>query len=777
MDLSEKQIYRFQDVEVNTLCSSLLCGGKERHLRPKSFQVLVYLLENREKLVSKDELMQNVWADTAVTDDALVQSIKEIRRAVGDDSHNSRFIKTIPKAGYRFIGEVENGAYLEEITHVELEIEEDDEKERRSDGATKTGRYFLAVAPSHRLIVIATVICLIITATFVFFRSGKQNAEIVLPNESGKKTVAVMFFENRSQSAELEWLGEGLADMLITNLSNSDKLAVLSRSQLHLLIERSGHRPINLDETLEIARKARAQLIVTGGFAKLGEKIRVDVSLIDANNGQIQASESLIVERAEQILTEIDLLGLRLLAHLGAENRQENRTDLGVAMTANLEAYRFYSLGMEKVQGAQSKEAIEFFEKAIALDADFAMAHARIGYTYAVAWGQAEEGKPHLEKAFRLSERLTEKDRLNIKAWYEIANLDFSATILTYREIINKYPLEIESYRHLGKLLQGEGQTEEAIEVLRRGLAVDAEAKNLYNSLGNILSAEGKHEEAINAHRRFVALVPNEPNAYDSLGLSLQWSGNYAEAIENYNRALEIKPDFEIALVHLANAKFQRGQYREAIEVFRRYIQFAKSDGERARGYNSLAVVYLKKGDLPAAEKAAAEAVKAGKSPIWEPVIIWLESRNAAKIKEFETLIYAPGNFAGRGARLHDRNTLFLRGSLALKKNNADEAIANFRETLRLAPPTWNLLTFEDCLANAYLEIGFLDVAIAEYERILRLNPNYPLVHFHLAQAFEKKGLTDEARNNYRRFLEVWNEADADIPEIISAKNFLARFE
>ena len=77
---------------------------------------------------------------------------------------------------------------------------------------------------------------------------------------------------------------------------------------------------------------------------------------------------------------------------------------------------------------------------------DCSMAHARIGYTYAVSWGIADKAKPHLEKAFKLAERLSEKDRLNINAWYAIANLDYPNAIQIYREIIAKYPLETESY-------------------------------------------------------------------------------------------------------------------------------------------------------------------------------------------------------------------------------------------------------------------------------------------------------------------------------------------
>ena len=90
--------------------------------------------------------------------------------------------------------------------------------------------------------------------------------------------------------------------------------------------------------------------------------------------------------------------------------------------------------------------------------------------------------------------------------------------------------------------------------------------------------------------------------------------------------------------------------------------------------------------------------------------------------------------------------------------------------TIERKPPIWNIESFEDCLANAYLKLDRFDEAIAEYRRIVQLNPNYPLAHFHLAQAFQRKGLDDEARQSYRTFLQIWQNADADIPEIIFAK-------
>src|SRR5260370_30883694 len=99
--------YRCEDVEMDSAQGYLKRGGREQYLRQQSFHVLLYLLERRQRLITKEELIETFWHDTAVTDNALVQCIAEIRKALGDDPRQARFVKTIPKVGYRFISAVE----------------------------------------------------------------------------------------------------------------------------------------------------------------------------------------------------------------------------------------------------------------------------------------------------------------------------------------------------------------------------------------------------------------------------------------------------------------------------------------------------------------------------------------------------------------------------------------------------------------------------------------------------------------------------------------------
>ena len=767
MDSYERQIYCFDDVEIDVERGNLRRNGKDLRLRSKTFQVLAYLIEHRSSDLSKDQIIKDVWKDTAVVDDVLVQSVTDIRRALGDDPHQPRFIRTIPKHGYRFIGSLND-----EKNEAAPLLPVPDHRQARF-ASPFVNRPVLLVS----LLSIAMFLVVSVVGFQILNRGGSPVSGIDLPYAPGKISLAVMFFENQSKDAELDWLREGLADMLITNLSGTERLSVLSRGQLGSLLDRTGHDStdkIDVEDALSITRQTNTAAVITGSFARLGDKVRLDIQLHDTKSGELTAAETLTVEKVDDILTQIDTVSLKLASHLGADISNERGAGLAAVMTDNLEAYRYYSLGLEKADALHNQDAIRLLEKATAIDPEFAMAHARIGYAYAVTGNEPEKGKPHLEKAFHLSARLTEKDRLNIAAWYAIANADYQNAIDQFRQIVAKYPLETEAYYRLARLLLGDGKPEEAVNVLRRGLVADPDAKTLYNGLGGILSFMGRHQEAIAAHQHYVALAPNEPNAYDSLGMTYQWSGDYASAIANYERALELNPDFEVAVIHLANTHFQIGQYQKAIDLYRRYIDKAPSTAEIARGYDSIAAVHLKKGDIGEAEKAAREVYKIKKEWALALHIIAVEKGDRAKANKSEEVFFANYRPHGRGGPNSRRLELYYRGYFALKKGRADEALNNFQEAVRNLPQPWDIDTYEDCLANAYLELGMYDQAIAEYDRILSVNPSYPLAAFHIAQVYKKTGQNGKAAESYRRFLENWKDADADIPEVILAGKFIS---
>jgi tetratricopeptide (TPR) repeat protein/DNA-binding winged helix-turn-helix (wHTH) protein len=792
MEVIGNQAIRFADIEVDPRGGSVRRNGEEVRLRSKSLQVLVYLIEQRDRLVSKEELLQQVWKDTAVTDDVLVQSIVEIRRALGDSSQRPRFVKTIPKAGYRFISSVEeawanpaSGAVvIEEATSFEIEFDReipDPLPATRAVAGQLIGSP-LAQKRHHRLWLIAAtsavLIAAIALAVYFGWQAHKANqpvAEATLTPTAGKLSIAVMYFENQSGQTDMDWLREGLADMLITDLSRSNRFAVLSREQLYLLLDRNGYKPgdkIRLDDALEIARKSHAEAIAIGSFARLGDKIRLNVQLHDSRTGQLLASEALTASRPEDIFAQIDLLSIKLAAHLGiTPESQDAQASLSRVMTDNLEAYRYYSLALEKAHGYHSAEAIALWEKAVALDPQFAMAYARIGYTYAlVRVNEHARAKPYLERAFQLSSRLSEKDKLYIRAWYAQASRDPDEAVRTFYEIIAHYPQETEAYLRLGFLLTGSQERyAESLRVLEQGVAVDPDAKDLYNQLGFAYHRGGRYDEAITAHLRYVQLAPNEPNAYDSLGMSYNEAGRYDEAIAAFDRALALNADFHFANRHKGDAFFLLGRYRDALGQYERYLQVAPSDWDRAMACNLIARVHLARNEIAKAEAAARQELSY-QNDFGGTMLVALARGDLQAAEKLQARWRESGTNPKPALAMDEQTRQYLLGLCALKAGRAEEATAYFKVAQRAAMNYWNIDTTVACLAQAYVALGRTDEAIAEYETLIKVNPNWPMAHYYLARAYEQKGERERAREEYDRFLQIWNRADSDIPEVIAAR-------
>ena len=252
-------IYRLGDMVIDSRRGYIRRAGTEDlYLRHQTTQVLLYLLAHRDRVVGKEELRHAIWGDVSVTDDALVQCVVDIRRAIGDDSREQRFIKTVPRMGYRFVGPVETSEEVEHATpgrasDLMTEIPVDD-----------TARPLLSPRVwSGRQVTVLGVVLVIVAAAAAALWSIRGTAAVDTPRvlASGTRRVVVFYFENQSGSRPYDWLRHGLADMVITALSRFDEVAVLSRQEFEVLLAREGadaERPLTLDKALALGRQNNA---------------------------------------------------------------------------------------------------------------------------------------------------------------------------------------------------------------------------------------------------------------------------------------------------------------------------------------------------------------------------------------------------------------------------------------------------------------------------------------------------------------------------------------
>jgi DNA-binding winged helix-turn-helix (wHTH) protein/tetratricopeptide (TPR) repeat protein/TolB-like protein len=738
------------DIEIRPLSNLIVVNGEERYLRQQTMQVLAYLLEHRGELVSKDALITAIWNGTAVTDDAIVQCVVEIRKALGDDPRKPRFVRTVPKGGYSFIGPLT--PILEQ--------------------PALPASVGVAAAPTpHRQVprwalasAAAAVVVLALVAAFAWRGSA---AAIEWPVDPGKVRVIVLPFDNTSGDSDLDWLRIGLGEMVVTGLARSPGLNLLAPSQLARF---SSEEATNLQSALDVAKRANAAAIVTGTFTAVGDALRVDARVYQAD-GTLAGTESLMAARREVVLTQVDRLAEGLSRILGQPlDKQQSALHFGDVMTTNLAAYREYSLGVEKATALQSDAALDHFNAAVTADPNFAMAHARIGYTYAVSMGWAARAEPFLAKAFQMSDRLRDKDRLSILAWYALAKLDYEGALSPLRTLIDRFPDDLESYWLLARTLRGEERWDETERVLLAGLRINPNAKDLHNELRAVYSATERLALAKTEAEKYVALSPNEPNAYDSLGMAYQQMGQYDEALRSYQRSIALDPGFDIAVYHIGNVYAEQGRYRDALVMYRRYTDMMRFPERRLHGLQSQAWIHYVRGQYD-------EAWRLGNLQEDVPNGLRLDLAMIALARgdreRFRREIQIPIGISNRGARFPRIFEAYARGWQAEVEGRQDEALAQFRQAIKHAPVPWSFPTYDDCLAEALFRYQRYADATAEYRRLLSLNPSAARARFRLAQIADRENRPADAEAEYRKFLALWSQADADAPEMVAARAWL----
>lgn len=767
--------YHFDDYELDVLRGCLLHGGKELPLRYQSFLLLLYFVEHPETLLSKDELTSAIWSDTSVTDNALVQCVTEIRRELKDDPRNPRFIKTFPKVGYRFIADVRvvrNGRKSPALRTLPIP---------QAAGtvdlpAPDLPVVFKPACPSSSRIGVWRQIPLAIALILLFSLSGdrKPAMELATPAvqpASGLPILAVFPLANETGRQDLDWLREGLSDMILTDLAHTGRWDVLSREKMHSLVGEGSRAALAFDEALEIARSAHAANFIMGSVSTSGQQAAIGIQIFDSGDGHLVATDRASLNDPREIVAEAGLLSTDIARRLGHSG--EEPTPLADRMTGSVEAYRYYLLGVEKAEQFQNAQAVELLKKSIRFDSRFAMAYARIGYAYAVQDFQPERGLPYLEQAQRLSASLPLMSRLYIEAWSAIARSNYDAANGILLQITRQYPAETEAVCQLSRLLRGQERVEEAATLLRNAIRINPNAKDLYNAFGLILISMGRPQEAIDAYRQYVALAPQNPNGHDSLGMAYELVGQYEYALAEYNQALALDPEFEPSIVHLGDTAYQMGRYQLALREYDRYIQVAGSSDAKALGYGDMATVYLAMNNLTEAQDAAGQELRNSRAFVWHSLQIAMEKHQTERATELEKELFANLPDSERGSPRDLRQEFFYRGYIELKTGDPQGAISHFKLALQHLPQSSGIDLHEDCLANAYLDLGMIPEAIAEYKRILKINSNYPLAYYHLGLAYQSIHDRANATATFQRFLQASASADQDSPPVLEAKGLL----
>ena len=244
-------LYRFADFEIDTTRQELRRDGASIHIEPQVFDVIVHLVRNRHRVVSKDDLIEAIWKGRAISEAALSSRINAARRALGDNGNDQIFLKTLHKRGFRFVGEVEEIAVRSDHEHVRLVPE--------AGGAADPAAAGSQFSPAASLRNVAQELPGVTIAT--------------------QSSIAVLPFGNMSGDADNDYFSYGLTEDVIRLLARNRWLAVISRHSTMAYRE----KPI---DPRDVGRELGVTYVVIGSVRKNRDAVTIGVELVRASDGR-----------------------------------------------------------------------------------------------------------------------------------------------------------------------------------------------------------------------------------------------------------------------------------------------------------------------------------------------------------------------------------------------------------------------------------------------------------------------------------------------------------
>ena len=435
-------IVRFGVFELDLRSEDLRRRGVRVPLQHQPFRMLVRLLERPGELVTREALRQELWpADTFVDfEQGLNAVVRRLRDALGDSAETPRFIETLPKRGYRFLAPV------------------------HSDGAPP------ASGVDHRRRVIAWLVAgalLAVGAAVTGWRALRP------PPLSETDLIVLGDFDNQTTEAVLTGT---MKHALAVKLAESHFINVLSEERVRDVLRSMRRRP---DEILtpavarEVCQRSRAKATVTGAVASLGSAYVISLNAEACSTGEYLVRDQVQAAGKELILTALDGMAARLRRRLGESLRAVNaaNTPLESGTTSSLDALKAFTEGERRFSTGAQAAAMPFYRRAIELDPDFALAHAKLGvacFNLSVPCGVAE-----LAKAFELRDRLSEREQFYVTAqYYRLAEGDLEASRPVYEVWKAAYPRDPVPYTSLGLLFTRQGQLDRAVTEFEGAAAV-----------------------------------------------------------------------------------------------------------------------------------------------------------------------------------------------------------------------------------------------------------------------------------------------------------------
>ena len=529
MSSPPKRNYEFGPFRADLEQRLLLRQGEVVPLTSKVFETLLVLIEHRDRVLEKEELMRLVWPDTVVEDNNLTVNISTLRKALGDNASERRYIVTVPGRGYRFAAEVrEVPAVAEPLAAKDalLETQAANPTEPRQHLSWKG---WLSLA----------IVIILGGAALFYWQARRKTGPL-----AGIKAIAVLPFKPLATGRD-DYLGLGMSDDLITRLSNIRQITVRPTSALRRYLGQE-------KDAVTIGRELGVDAVLEGSIRQSDERIRVTVQLIQVSDGRPLWAEK-FDEQFTHIFAVQDSISEQVIRALTLQLSGQEQARVGKRFTENAEAYRLYLQGRyfwNKRTEEGFRKAIELFEQAIALDPGYARAYAGLADAYGLLASynflspqQAyPKAKAAAEKAIALDGGLAEAHTslASIQHSYE---WDWRGAERAYQRALELNPGYATAHQWYGEYLIQVGRFDQAARQMELARALDPLSLIINTNLGWTYFMARDYDRAIAQLRKVVELDAHFVNARLKLGLAYMQKGELAEAQAEFQQAQTLAGD------------------------------------------------------------------------------------------------------------------------------------------------------------------------------------------------------------------------------------------
>ena len=521
MNTSPAPVYEFGDFRLDPSHRRLLQrDGTPVPLTPRVFETLLYMVEHHDSVLDKERLMEAVWPDSIVEENNLTQNISALRRVFGETPASHRFIITVPGRGYRFVAEVKR---CENGSQPEKQLEPAVSAEKTEPAALRVPARDRNLSP---LIIAALAGLLLALGGFLLF-SGRVHQAVeaparmaALPGVIPEKSIAVLPFENLSDDKENSYFAAGIQDDVLTSLAQIHDLKVISRMSV------MAYKNINGRDMREIGQALGVENVLEGSVRRVGNRVLVNVQLIDARNDR-----HLWAQRYDR--TVADSIGLQgelatqIAAALRARLAPEEKVSLETTPTDNPEAYALYLQARGREAAANNSqedysEMDQIYVRAIALDPKFAVAHARrsiinsklASYRPAQARGVA---RTEAEEALRLSPHLGEAHTaLGLSLYW--GDKDYAAALEEFSIAAAISSNESEILTYIGGIYRRQGRWRESLATFQRAQEIDPRNATVAMLTANNCAFVRDWPAALASYTHALAIEPN--SVWTRIGLA-----------------------------------------------------------------------------------------------------------------------------------------------------------------------------------------------------------------------------------------------------------------